>query len=471
MKKLLWIGLLITAVRILYLFVNHRDLDIEEAQYWTWSQHLAWGYHSKPPMISWIIFFCTSVFGNSEWALRILCPVIYFITALFLYGCGKKLFNPAIGFWSALTVLLLPGVTYSATIISTDVFLILFWSAALYFFIQGCKTHQFRWWLGCGLAIGFGLLSKYTMLAFFLSGLLYFICTLHTPSPLKKFGPYGAVIIAFLVFLPNAIWNTHHHNATFHHLVQHNIDIEGLHFHLKNLAVFLLCQVAILGPIIAGFLLIAFFKGRFIDKDSFRLLVCFTLPILIVMCIEALLSRAYANWAAVAYPSGIILTVAYMWEQNFRKWLKINAWLHVLIALLLYGWELSVAYGYCSWPRPNRPDWQDFGVALTKAHNQYPHAYYLVSDRELWSKSIYYGKISKADLYIWDPNHTVDWVDNPVNLTIPAGQSFILISNSDTLPGDMVNSVKQYRKLGQIFVTERLLGRYDRIYFYWVQGL
>ena len=397
MKKLLWIALTITTLRIVYLFFNHRDLDVEEAQYWTWSQHLAWGYHSKPPMISWVIYFCTKIFGNSEWALRLSSPITYFITSLFLYGCGKKLFNAQIGFWSAITVLLLPGVTYSASIISTDPFLILFWSAALYLFIQGCKTGHLRWWLGCGLAIGLGLLSKYTMLAFLLSAILYFVCSLQTPSPLKKVGPYLAVLIAFLVFLPNAIWNSHNHNATFHHLVQHNIDVEGVHFHLKNLAVFLLSQIAILGPIISCFFIMVFFNAkRVIDKDNFRLLVCFTLPMLIIISIEALLSRAYANWAAVSYPSGIILTVAYMWEQHFRGWLKINAWLHVLVAALLYGWELCIAHGYCAYPLPARPNWQDFGVTLAKVHTQYPNAYYLVDDRELWSKTIYYGKISQS---------------------------------------------------------------------------
>ena len=75
----------------------------------------------------------------------------------------------------------------------------------------------------------------------------------------------------------------------------------------------------------------------------------------------------------------------------------------------------------------------------------------------------------KADLYVWDPDHTVDWIDNPVNLTIPTGQNFIFISHDPALPNEMISSVKQYRNLGHIFVSQRLLGHYSRVYFYWVQ--
>ena len=45
-------------------------LDAEEAQYWLWSQHLDWGYFSKPPGIAWEISASTSLFGNTEFGVR-----------------------------------------------------------------------------------------------------------------------------------------------------------------------------------------------------------------------------------------------------------------------------------------------------------------------------------------------------------------------------------------------------------------
>lgn len=468
LKRFLWIAFTVTALRIIYLVINHRNLDVEEAQYWTWSQHLALGYHSKPPMISWAIYASTWIFGNSEWAIRLFSPITYLLSAMLLYGCGKNLYHPTIGFWSGLTVLLLPGVTYSATIMSTDPLLVLFWCLALYAFINGSKTHKIKWWVLCGAAIGLGLLSKYTMLIFFLSAVLYFICSVENRSLWKKPGPYIALLIALITFLPNAIWNTQHHNAALHHVIEHNIDIEGVHFHLKNLGVFLLSQAGILGPIIFSFLIIALFRSKKMTQlENSRLLICFTAPILLLMSSEALLSHAYANWAAVAYPSGTILAVAYMWEQNFRRWLKLSVWLHVFAAILLCGWELAVAYDYCRWPQSDRPNWHQFGNAVQRYDTlASDDAIYLVDDRELWAKMIYYGGIPRDRLFVWDPKQTVDWLDNPAHLTMQRGGNFIFITYQATLPNSLFRSFKQSQRLADFSVHQRLWGRRRHIYIY-----
>jgi 4-amino-4-deoxy-L-arabinose transferase-like glycosyltransferase len=471
MKRFFWIALLITALRIVYLFFNHRDLDVEEAQYWTWSQHLALGYHSKPPMISWIIHISTLWFGNSEWALRLFSPVAYLFSALCLYQCGKHLYHATIGFWAGITVLLLPGVTYSATIISTDPFLLLFWSIALYTLVNACRTRRMRWWLGCGVSIGLGLLSKYTMLAFFLSMVLYLICSHENASLWKKPGPYLAVLVALLVFLPNVIWNMQHGAAAVHHVIEHNVDIEGLHFNLKNFGRFLLGQAGILGPIILIFLIVALRNAYELGRhEGSRLLLCFTIPMLALISLEALLSRAYANWAVAAYPSGVILTVAYMWEHDFRRWLKCSVWLHLIIAIVLCGWELAVTNGYTQWPQPAHPNWRDFGAMLSRQHAAYPGMDYLVDDRELWSKTLYYGKIPRDQLYVWDPQQRVDWLDNPAHRQVPFTKNFILITHSADLPISISSHFRRYQRLADFSVNQRLQGRKTHIYFYWLQG-
>ncbi len=470
-RRFFWIALAITVLRIVYLFFNHRDLDIEEGQYWAWSRHLALGYHSKPPMISWAIYFTTRLFGNSEWAIRLFSPLTYLGTALFLYGASKDLYHRTIGFWAGIVVLLIPGVTYSASIISTDPFLVLFWSMALYAFINGCKTTQLRWWALCGLAIGLGLLSKYTMLMFFLCSGLYFICAAEIPAPLKKPGPYIAVLIAAVVFAPNVIWNTRHANAALHHVVTHNIAIQGDHVHWLKLESFLISQIGILGPVLIIFLIMALWSSRKMTqhRESTRLLICFTLPPLIIICAEALLSRAYANWAVVAYPSGIILTIAYMWEQHFRRWIKFTVILHILVALLLYGWELAVAYGFYHWPLPNHPNWQDFGAVLNRDHQRHPETFYLVSNRQLWSKSLYYGKVPENNLYVWNPKQKVDWLDSPGHFKLPAGQDFMYITNNPNLATGLKRSFKNYRLLDSMAVNQRLRGRRMTVYVYWLQ--
>ena len=51
----------LTLIRILVLGFSFIDLGPDEAQYWSWSRHLAFGYFTKPPLIAWLIAGTTSV--------------------------------------------------------------------------------------------------------------------------------------------------------------------------------------------------------------------------------------------------------------------------------------------------------------------------------------------------------------------------------------------------------------------------
>ena len=45
----------ITTLRLAALSFHALDLYPDEAQYWTWSRDLAFGYFSKPPVIAWLM--------------------------------------------------------------------------------------------------------------------------------------------------------------------------------------------------------------------------------------------------------------------------------------------------------------------------------------------------------------------------------------------------------------------------------
>ena len=60
-------------------------LHFDEAQYWSWSQEIAWGYFSKPPLLAWIIgannYFC----GDTEFCIRLPVPILYFLATIFIF--------------------------------------------------------------------------------------------------------------------------------------------------------------------------------------------------------------------------------------------------------------------------------------------------------------------------------------------------------------------------------------------------
>ena len=76
------VSLMIALTRILALRHSSLDLLPDEAQYWSWSRHLAFGYFTKPPAIAWLIRATTALAGDDEWAVRLSAPLIHALTGI-----------------------------------------------------------------------------------------------------------------------------------------------------------------------------------------------------------------------------------------------------------------------------------------------------------------------------------------------------------------------------------------------------
>ena len=77
-KFLLIFCFLLLAFKIFAVYKTVLGLHGDEAQYWTWSKDLSWGYFSKPPLIAFLIKIFTAIFGNSIFAIK-LFPVIFYV--------------------------------------------------------------------------------------------------------------------------------------------------------------------------------------------------------------------------------------------------------------------------------------------------------------------------------------------------------------------------------------------------------
>jgi len=99
----------ILALRLVAVYVARIDLVLDEAQFWTWSRELAFGYFSKPPVIAWVIRGASELCGDSEACIRSASPVLYTLAAFMLYLTGRALYGPRVGFCSAIVFATLPG--------------------------------------------------------------------------------------------------------------------------------------------------------------------------------------------------------------------------------------------------------------------------------------------------------------------------------------------------------------------------
>jgi hypothetical protein len=313
------INLFIAFTRVLALRNSPLDLLPDEAQYWSWSRHLEFGYFSKPPVIAWLIAATTAWAGNDEWGVRLAAPLMHAATGVVVAYIGRATFNERVGFFAALLYATLPGVTFSGLIISTDVPLLFFWAAALLSIWQVWIRPDWRWAVALGAAFGLGFLAKYAM-GYFLLGFLVFIA-IGSREPLKAAGRYLllAAVVALVIIAPNLIWNASHGWATVGHTAANANWSEG-GLHLAEAAAFAGAQFGVFGPIplVALIVRLALWR-RDPPSTAERFLIAFTVPVLLLMIAQSGISRAHANWAAVSYIAATVLVVGWL-ERVQQPW-------------------------------------------------------------------------------------------------------------------------------------------------------
>ncbi|MFK5980745.1 MAG: glycosyltransferase family 39 protein [Rhizobiaceae bacterium] len=327
---------LILTIRLFSLYYNNSELFFDEAQYWAWAQNLEFGYFSKPPLLAWIIRTSTEICGSdSAFCIRLSAPIVHSVTAIFIFLTARELFDCKTGFWAGVIFALIPAVSLSATIISTDVPLLMFWSIALYAFLKLERTKMNVWVLVLGVSFGLGLMSKYAMIYLPICAVLYSLLVSERPHVLKRPGFWVAMAIGIAILMPNIWWNSQHFFATLSHTGD-NIGWRGLDLHPLKALEFLLSQFGVFGPVLMGIYLAALWRIKlFGGEKTHQLLVAFSLPILLIIIFQALMNKAYANWAALTYVGASILVADLLVNKMPPLWAKISHSIHVVVFVAL----------------------------------------------------------------------------------------------------------------------------------------
>jgi hypothetical protein len=426
-----WAILAITAARLLWLAFQTAGLYPDEAQYWFWSRHLALGYYSKPPLVAWLIALTTALFGNGEFAVRLSAPLLHAVASGFVFGIASRLYDRRVGYWSALAYVTLPGVSLSAFLISTDAVLLPCWAAALYGFVRARERDALGWWVATGCAIGLGLLAKYAMSYWLISG---FGFALLRPSERRHLrGLCVALAVAAVIFAPNIWWNWSHHFATYLH-TRDNAELGGTLFHPKELGVFVLSQFGVFGPIYFVAMLVLFAAPTRFGGPPARLLTAFAWPALTIIAAISLLSRAQPNWAAPAYVSAVILVVEAALRWGWRRTAIFSIALHLAAAIAVFGGSEVIAGEGLHVPAKFDPlhrlrGWDTLGNAVAAELATHPGLRLMTDDREIVAALIYYVHPHPFDAVIWDPVPGVSsqW-DLENNLSRHAGESFLAVT-------------------------------------------
>lgn len=327
----------VTVLRIVALWFNRTDLFVDESQYWLWGERLDFGYYSKPPLIAWVIRAVTEIAGSdAPFWVRLPGAIFHGATALILGTVAARLFSARAAFWIAISYVTLPMVALGSLLISTDTIMAPFFAAALYYHLRAAGTDRAGYGAIAGICLGVAFLAKYAA-AYFLLGAA--LVTVFVPSMRLSLRVWAALLLGFAVtILPNVLWNLSNDLAT----VEHTMDNAGwvrdaswfANLNPSGLMEFLLSQFAVVGPVIFAALIVGCVRPGAAEG---RALVLFSLPVLVIVSIQALLAQAYANWGIAAYFAGTVLAVAILVERAPRLlgWsLAVNGGLSILLPVL-----------------------------------------------------------------------------------------------------------------------------------------
>ena len=349
-----WLFIAITLFALIY--NGFLPLHPDEAYYWTWSRHLAWSYYDAPPMVAYLIWLSTHLFGTSAFTVKLGSVLCITVGAYLIHQLTQRLFDSKTAEVALVITLLIPFVQAGYLLTTPDSPLLLFWTATLYAFYLALDTGKTHYFYLAGLCAGLMLLSKYTgvLLLTALFGYLIF-------SPQRRYfkNPhlYLAGVLALVVFSPVIIWNAQNHWVSF--LFQWHHGTGGHHgFSGKYLGQFLGGQLGVFNPVwfVMMLVFVIGYVGHKIlhrgqdgnnvssrpssrdlgNKNSYLpfLLWPFLLTWLFFFY-QACFTKSQPNWPAPAYVSAIILLAYWLVKGQWRKTYIVGTAVSVVVIIVV----------------------------------------------------------------------------------------------------------------------------------------
>ncbi|HWR14212.1 MAG TPA: glycosyltransferase family 39 protein [Terriglobales bacterium] len=323
-----------TAVLLLQLATANRyGYFGDEMYHLACGEHLAWGYVDQPPLIAVIAWLVRHTLGTSLLAIRLVPALagffIIWLTGRITRELGGGRFAQAL---AALCVACAGIYLVLNHLFTMNAFEPPIWMACALVVIRVIKTGNQRLWLWFGLLAGIGLENKYSIALF---GFGVVLGLLLTPERKAFAQPWIwiAGLIAFLLFLPNLIWNIQH-DWPFLELMR-NIRASGRDTVFTPLG-YLRAQVMLLTPFtLPVWLLGAFYFFFFKTGKPFRVLGYTFVSVIALLIV--LKGKDY--YAGPVFPM-VFAGGAIAIEQLFRhrlSWIK-----PALVSVIVIGSILSL---------------------------------------------------------------------------------------------------------------------------------
>jgi hypothetical protein len=299
-------------------------LTFDEAYYWIWSKHLAFGYYDHPPAVAWVIRLGTMIAGDTELGVRLISILLALPMSFAVYRTATILFG---GQRVAATATILLNVTLMAAvgtlIVTPDSPLLVASSFVLFFLAKVLEAGRGAWWLAVGAAAGLALSSKYTAMFFGPAILIWLISAAKLRRWLISPWLYLGGLVALIVFSPVILWNADHQWVSF---IKQLGRSEVADFKPAFIAELIPTQIAFATPLVfvlgaMGLYALSRREGGALAARALINAMFWTVTLYFTW--HSLHARVEANWFAPVYPAFAIAAAAaahlIQWERYQQR--------------------------------------------------------------------------------------------------------------------------------------------------------
>ena len=362
-KILFWLLAISTIVRTV--LAAWLEFGNDEVYYWTYALYPDWSHFDHPPMVGWAIqLFSLNLLLDNELFIRLASVVFMTANTYIIFRIGKEIKDARAGLYAAL---LFTASIYAFVItgifILPDTPLMLFWLLAAWMAIECLKvkvpepyegptdsktvlryfdklsTQQPKFLLLFGLFAGLAMLSKYSGI-FLWVGMGLFILFFNRKQ-LRNPYLYLALLISAICCIPILYWNIQNDFISFRfhgeRVGSGAIDFSTFgtelagEFFYNNPVIFVLSIIAVI---------VSVKQSLQVDKSVQRLILCISLPMIVVFWAFSLTRPTLPHWNAPAYVLLILLTSIWLRDRNSdfeRLPYSITAAMAMLLLTLVIG--------------------------------------------------------------------------------------------------------------------------------------
>ena len=320
-----WItGIALFNVILHLAFYNTLGFHRDELLYFSLGANPSAGYASVPPftgLTAWVMIHLT---GSNLFSARLL-PALFSGLMVFLASAmTRELKGGNYARILAAVGIVVNPINLRGFYFFMPVFLdVFFWTLNFLLLLKWINSGKDRWILLLGLSAGFGLLNKYSVLLQLFSLFAVILFTPHRTLLLKR-SLWIATAIAFIIFLPNIIWQIVYGLPVITHMqALHDtqlVNVDRINFLTDQLILGFMSALLILPGLVVPLFSRSLRQARFMAVTS----------LLVILILLLLRGKNYYTAGVMPF---LICAGAVFWEQVLRSSL-LRAALPALMVLL-----------------------------------------------------------------------------------------------------------------------------------------